>query len=96
MDKSVNEADQNLYVLRDPMILTIDQTTARLDNIDAGLRVLALRIETLEGEMRRVIQSLNNSTIALNSLIDAVSADDDGATGTEFDLSGNPYPASRN
>ena len=67
----------------------------KLDNIDAGIRMLEARMTALEATMRQVIGALNESVEAYNSLIEALSNERDDDGGTEYDLSGNPYPASR-
>ena len=66
----------------------------KLDNIDAGIAMLEGRMTALEATMRQVIGALNESAQAYNSLVDAIEADRDEGE-TEYDLSGNPYPASR-
>ena len=67
----------------------------KLDTIDAGIRMLETRMTTIEDHMRQVIDALNQSVIAYNEMVDAITQErEDGQT--EYDLSGNPYPASRN
>ena len=67
----------------------------KLDNIDAGIQMLERRMVVLEDHMRLVIDALNESARAYNELVDAIAADRDEKE-TEYDLSGNPYPATRN
>ena len=67
----------------------------KLDNIDAGIRMLEGRMTALEATMRQVIGALNESVEAYNQMVEAISNERDDGGGTEYDLSGNPYPASR-
>lgn len=64
----------------------------KLDNIDAGIAMLEGRMTALEATMRQVIGALNESAEAFNSMADAIEADRQEGE-TEYDLSGNPYPA---
>jgi hypothetical protein len=67
----------------------------KLDNIDAGIQMLERRMVVIEDHMRRVIDALNESAKAYNELLDVLATEKDEAE-TEYDLSGNAYPASRN
>ena len=67
----------------------------KLDNIDAGIQMLERRMVVIEDHMRRVIDALNESARAYNELLDVLAAERDEPE-TEYDLNGNPYPASRN